>query len=130
MPLYEYKCDKCGSVFEIIQKFVDEPLSTHDNCGGAVVRLISTSALLFKGSGFYITDYNKTGSTKPASSGGKAPDSEGGGKSDSSPPPSKGDSGGASPSTSTSSSTSSDTGSSSSSSSGSSSSGDSGSKKS
>lgn len=125
MPLYEYKCDKCGSVFEVIQKFVDEPLSTHDNCGGAVERLISTSALMFKGSGFYITDYAKTGSTKPASSGGKPPASETGeSKSDSAPSSSKSDSGG---STSTSSpSTSSDSGSSSSSSS---SSGDSGSKK-
>lgn len=63
MPLYEYQCQKCGSVFEIIQKFADEPLQTHDadSCGGAVVRLVSSPALQFKGSGFYITDYVKSG---------------------------------------------------------------------
>ncbi len=61
MPLYEYKCDKCGEVFEIIQKFSDEPLQVHEKCGGAVERLISTSALQFKGSGWYVTDYARGG---------------------------------------------------------------------
>jgi putative FmdB family regulatory protein len=73
MPLYEYKCDKCGSLFEVIQKFSDEPLSVHDNCGGAVERLVSAPAIQFKGSGWYITDYAKSGSTQPKSSGGKEP---------------------------------------------------------
>jgi putative FmdB family regulatory protein len=68
MPLYEYKCEKCSKVFEIIQRFSDEPLSTHPECGGKVERLISTSALHFKGSGFYITDYAK-GSNAPAATG-------------------------------------------------------------
>jgi putative FmdB family regulatory protein len=94
MPLYEYKCNQCGSVFERIQKFSDEPLLTHDNCGGAVERLVSAPALQFKGSGWYITDYAKSGSNKPASSGGKAPASEGGsGKSDSSSSSGSSDSG-------------------------------------
>jgi putative FmdB family regulatory protein len=61
MPLYEYKCDNCGSVFEVIQKFSDNPLSVHEACGGPVHRLISPSALQFKGSGWYITDYGKSG---------------------------------------------------------------------
>ncbi len=61
MPIYEYKCDRCDNVFEVIQKFVDPPVAVHEQCGGKVVRLISTSALQFKGSGFYITDYKKTG---------------------------------------------------------------------
>lgn len=60
MPLYEYKCASCGEVFEVIQKFVDAPLTTHEACGGAVERLISSSALQFKGSGWYITDYAKS----------------------------------------------------------------------
>ena len=61
MPLYEYKCERCGDTFEIIQKFSDQPLTTHEGCGGAVERLISTSALQFKGSGWYVTDYAKSG---------------------------------------------------------------------
>ena len=61
MPLYEYQCQKCSQVFEVIQRFSDEPLATHPDCGGTVERLISTSALVFKGSGFYITDYAKSG---------------------------------------------------------------------
>lgn len=59
MPLYEYKCDSCGGVFEVIQKFSDKSLSMHENCGGSVQRLISRSALQFKGSGWYVTDYAK-----------------------------------------------------------------------
>ena len=59
MPLYEYACEKCGKVFEVIQKFADEPLKVHEECGGTVDRLLSAPALHFKGSGFYITDYAK-----------------------------------------------------------------------
>src|SRR6266704_7204887 len=65
MPLYEYKCGACGEVFEIIQKFSDTPLAVHEKCGGAVERLISTSALQFKGSGWYVNDYGKGNSKKP-----------------------------------------------------------------
>jgi putative FmdB family regulatory protein len=59
MPLYEYACEKCGKVFEVMQKFADEPLKLHAECGGKVDRLLSAPALHFKGSGFYITDYAK-----------------------------------------------------------------------
>ena len=59
MPLYEYACEKCGKVFEVMQKFADQPLTVHADCGGKVDRLISAPALHFKGSGFYITDYAK-----------------------------------------------------------------------
>ena len=65
MPLYEYKCDTCGDVFELIQRFSDSPLTTHEKCGGPVHRLISAPALHFKGSGWYITDYAKSGSSSP-----------------------------------------------------------------
>ena len=61
MPLYEYKCDSCGSVFEVREKFSDKPLTVHDGCGGRVERLISTSAFVFKGTGFYATDYKRKG---------------------------------------------------------------------
>jgi putative FmdB family regulatory protein len=60
MPLYEYRCENCGQLFEVMQKFADAPLTTHEACGGGpVVRLLSAPALQFKGSGWYITDYAK-----------------------------------------------------------------------
>lgn len=61
MPLYEYRCSKCERVFEVIQKFSDAPLTAHENCGGAVERLISAAAFQFKGSGWYVTDYARGG---------------------------------------------------------------------
>jgi putative FmdB family regulatory protein len=57
MPLYEYECKKCGSVFEVLQKVADPPLKVHEKCGGEVERLISPPAFQFKGSGWYVTDY-------------------------------------------------------------------------
>lgn len=57
MPLYEYQCDACGHRFEIIQKFSDAPISTCPKCGGPVTKLISSPAIQFKGTGWYITDY-------------------------------------------------------------------------
>jgi len=59
MPLYEYKCHSCGTVFEVIQKFSDQSLKVHENCGGELERLISTSVFQFKGTGWYVTDYPK-----------------------------------------------------------------------
>jgi putative FmdB family regulatory protein len=57
MPLYDYRCHKCGEVFEVKQKFSDEPLRQHESCGGEVERLLSPPALQFKGTGWYVTDY-------------------------------------------------------------------------
>lgn len=71
MPLYEYQCDNCNEKFEVMQKFADGPLTSHEKCGGGPVhRLISASSFNFKGSGFYVNDYAKgKGSSKePASS--------------------------------------------------------------
>jgi len=61
MPLYEYKCTKCGYATEVIQKVNDEPLSKCIKCGGLVKRVLSAPALQFKGSGWYITDYKQKG---------------------------------------------------------------------
>jgi putative FmdB family regulatory protein len=61
MPIYVYRCDGCGEVFELIQKFSDEPLKVHDKCGAPVNRMITSSAIQFKGSGWYATDYAKGG---------------------------------------------------------------------
>jgi putative FmdB family regulatory protein len=71
MPLYEYRCEGCGEQFEVIQKFSDQPVTTHDKCGGTVHRLLSVAALQFKGSGWYVNDYAK--SSKPEAK----PDSDG-----------------------------------------------------
>lgn len=59
MPNYDYKCEKCGEVFEVFQKMSDDKLTTciKDGCGGSIKRLLGTgSGVIFKGSGFYETD--------------------------------------------------------------------------
>ncbi|MBZ2183274.1 MAG: zinc ribbon domain-containing protein [Bryobacter sp.] len=70
MPIYEYRCLECGKTFESIQKFSDEPYAVcgqapSANCPhqgqGKVERLLGSPAFQFKGSGFYITDYTKSG---------------------------------------------------------------------
>ena len=68
MPLYDYRCHKCGETFEVRQKFADALLTVHEGCGGELERLISASALQFKGTGWYVTDYAKNGK-KPSTSG-------------------------------------------------------------
>ena len=74
MPLYEYKCSKCEQHFEVLQKFSDDPLTLHEGCGGAVRRLVSSPAFQFKGSGWYVTDYAKSGSKSNGTS--KTPSSD------------------------------------------------------
>jgi putative FmdB family regulatory protein len=65
MPLYEYECESCGKRFEKIQKFSDPRVDVCPNCGkGPVKKLLSSPAIQFKGSGWYITDYAKSGSGK------------------------------------------------------------------
>ena len=73
MPLYEYQCDACGRRFERIQKFSDPPVTECPECGGAVRKLLSSPAIQFKGSGFYITDYARSGSTSESGKGEKKP---------------------------------------------------------
>ena len=69
MPLYEYECDACGGRFEVIQKF-SETTEQCRKCGkGPVRRLMSSPAIQFKGSGFYITDYAQKGKSGSESSG-------------------------------------------------------------
>jgi len=69
MPTYDYVCDKCGYEFEVFQSIKAEPVRICPKCGGEVQRKFSSGAgLLFKGSGFYITDYKKSqssGDSKP-----------------------------------------------------------------
>jgi len=69
MPTYDYKCDACGHQFEAFQSIKEDPLTACPRCGKeSVQRLISPGGgLLFKGSGFYITDYRKDSYKKAAS---------------------------------------------------------------
>jgi len=69
MPLYEYECDACGGRFEVIQKF-SEITELCRRCGkGPVRRLMSSPAIQFKGSGFYITDYAQKGKSESSGEG-------------------------------------------------------------
>lgn len=68
MPTYDYVCEKCGYEFEAFQNITEDPLKVCPKCKGYVKRQIGTGAgLIFKGSGFYITDYKKS-KTSPATS--------------------------------------------------------------
>jgi putative FmdB family regulatory protein len=74
MPLYEYECEKCAHRFEQIRRFSDPPLETCPVCGGPVRKLMSSPAIQFKGSGWYITDYAR----KDSSAAGKGEKAEAG----------------------------------------------------
>ena len=75
MPTYEYECRKCGHRFEEFQSMKDAALTACPKCGGELKRLIGTGAgFLFKGSGFYITDYRSPGyAEKKKGESGDAP---------------------------------------------------------
>ena len=65
MPTYEYQCDGCGNRFEAFQGIKDSPLSKCPQCGGNLKRLIGAGmGIIFKGSGFYITDYKNSNKKK------------------------------------------------------------------
>lgn len=66
MPLYEYQCQECAETLEVVQRFSDEPQTICPSCGGVLKKLISSPAIRFKGSGFYLTDYGK-GTAGPTS---------------------------------------------------------------
>lgn len=59
MPIYEYKCQQCGSYYEVRQSVSDAPLTTCDKCHGQLEKQWSLSGFQFKGEGWYVTDYSK-----------------------------------------------------------------------
>jgi len=81
VPTYQYVCTECGGQIEAVQKFTDDPLTVHDDCGGRLRKVFSPVGIVFKGSGFYRTDSRK-GSSAPAPAGSsssgesKAPDGD------------------------------------------------------
>ena len=81
MPIYEYLCHDCSYKFELKQSIKDDPVAVCSKCGKSVSRIISSPAIMFKGTGWYITDYSDkmkppTESTKDSSSGEKSEKSE------------------------------------------------------
>jgi putative FmdB family regulatory protein len=78
VPIYEYKCPN-GHVFELFQRFADEPAETCQVCGAApVTKVLYPAAVHFKGSGFYTTDYQKGGKKRSGSGDGSSSSSDGG----------------------------------------------------
>ena len=60
MPLYEYACASCHEHIEVKQSFSDAPLTSHQGCGGALRRVLQPVGIVFKGSGWYVTDSRST----------------------------------------------------------------------
>lgn len=67
MPIYEYKCKKCGKEFEVMQKFSDDPVKKCEDCSGPVEKMISQSSFVLKGSGWHKTDYPDNKKPAPSS---------------------------------------------------------------
>lgn len=81
MPTYEYECQKCGNRFDLFQRMTEAPKKRCPRCKGKLQRLLGTGAgLIFKGSGFYITDYRSAGykqaAQKESTSGAPKSDSK------------------------------------------------------
>jgi putative FmdB family regulatory protein len=87
VPTYQYVCTECGGQLEAVQKFTDEALTVHEDCGGRLRKVFSPVGIVFKGSGFYRTDSRGSGSSSSTSATAPAASKDGGssaGSSDSS----------------------------------------------
>ena len=90
MPTYEYECQKCHHRFDLFQSIKEKPKTTCPKCRGRVKRLLGTGAgVIFKGSGFYSTDYRKPGYTEAAKKESGTPTSDSGAKESPAPKPGK-----------------------------------------
>ena len=79
MPTYKYRCKECGHEFEVRQRMSDNPLTECPVCGGPVRRVVGSVGIVFKGSGFYVTDNRSTngkGRVKTSEKSGSAADKE------------------------------------------------------
>jgi putative FmdB family regulatory protein len=74
VPIYGYRCSNCGHEFEIQQRMSDEPLKACPKCGGKLSKMLYPAGVIFKGSGFYTTDYK--GSGQSTSSNGSSADGD------------------------------------------------------
>jgi len=73
MPIYGYRCEQCGHELEVLQSMSDEPLRVCPNCMGPLRKMIYPAGIIFKGSGYYTTDYKGSGDGSAGSSNGVAP---------------------------------------------------------
>ncbi|MBA2252265.1 MAG: zinc ribbon domain-containing protein [Nitrospirales bacterium] len=101
MPIYEYVCQSCQHRFEVKQKFSDDPISSCARCGQAVNKIISAPAIMFKGSGWYVTDYSDKMKAPGQSSPAEPTNKSASGKEDQKTQPSTASSEPASPSSNT-----------------------------
>ena len=85
MPTYGYRCGSCGHEFEIRQRITEEPLVTCPKCGGKLSKMLYPAGIIFKGSGYYTTDYKGSGDGSAGSSNGTAPTPASEGSADSKP---------------------------------------------
>ena len=76
MPTYQYACTACGHRFEAVQSFSDSSLTDCPECAGRLRKVFSSVGIVFKGSGFYITDYGKDGKGPRKPESESAPASE------------------------------------------------------
>ena len=81
MPTYAYRCTQCGHAFDIYQSFTDDALTVCPECEGALRKVLSPVGVVFKGSGFYVTDH-RNNSTLPGTRGEKSGESKADGKSE------------------------------------------------
>ena len=82
MPTYQYVCTECGGQLEAVQKFTDDPLTKHEECGGRLRKVFSPVGIVFKGSGFYRTD-SRNGSSASTQASSSPSSSAAGSSSDS-----------------------------------------------
>ena len=86
MPIYGYRCGTCGHEFEVLQKMSDAPLKTCPKCSGQLAKMVYAAGIVYKGSGYYSTDYTKGGkAASTASSNGAKSDSDSSSGSDTKP---------------------------------------------
>ena len=75
MPTYGYRCTSCGHQFEVFQRMSDDPVQTCPDCQGKVTRILYPTGVVFKGSGYYSTDYKGSGSSASANGSGSSSES-------------------------------------------------------
>ena len=76
MPIYGYRCSNCGHQFEIQQRMSDEPLKVCPKCQGKLTKILYPAGVIFKGSGFYTTDYKGSGSEASVNGASSTPETK------------------------------------------------------
>lgn len=76
MPIYGYRCGNCGHEFEVLQKMSDAPLQTCPKCSGKLTKKLYPAGIIYKGSGYYSTDYKGGGKAAKSAANGSSSDSD------------------------------------------------------